>query len=70
MAWAYFAIRRIEFDMDDVFSVAVRGGDPVAAGFALWARHLLGLPVNAELALVKAVLITGPALWYLEPLDQ
>ncbi len=56
--------------MDDVFSVAVRGGDPVAAGFALWARHLLGLPVNAELALVKAVLITGPALWYLEPLDQ
>jgi hypothetical protein len=33
-ACTYFAICRIEFDMDDVFPVAVVGWDPVAAGFA------------------------------------
>ncbi len=58
-AWAYVAISRIEFDVDDIFSMAVRGWDPVAAGLALWARHLVCLPLNAELAFIKAALIMG-----------
>ncbi len=69
-AWAHFTIRGIEFDLDDVFSVAVIGWNPIAASLALWACQLLGLPVNVELALVKAVLVTGPAFWYRQPLDQ
>lgn len=59
--WAHFAIGRVEFDMDDVFSMAVIGWDPVAAGLALWARHLLGLPVNAELARGLCRAHHGPA---------
>ena len=69
-AWAHFAIGRIEFDMDDVFAVAVIGWDPVAADLALWACHLLGLPINAELAFIKAVLIASPALWYRQGPDR
>jgi hypothetical protein len=69
-ARAEFAIGRIAFDMDDVFSMPIMGGDPVTAGLALWARHLMGLPVNAELSLVEAALITGPALWYRQLPDR
>src|SRR2546421_11789121 len=58
-AWALFAIGRIEFDMDDLFSVPIMGWDPVAARLAFWARYLMRLPVHAELGLVEAMLITG-----------
>jgi hypothetical protein len=63
-AWAHFAIGGIEFDVDDIFAVAVMGWDPVATGLALWAPDLLLLPINAELTFIKAVLIASPALWY------
>jgi hypothetical protein len=66
-AWASIAIGRMECDVDDIFSMTVRGGDPVAAALALWAPHLVCLPLNAELAWIKAALIMGPALWYRQP---
>ncbi len=58
-ARAYFAIGGIEFDVDDIFPVAVIGWDPVATGLALWAPNLLLLPINAELTFIKAVLIAS-----------
>ena len=58
-ARAHFAIGGIAFDVDDIFSVAVIGWDPVAARLALWTLDLLLLPINAELAFIKAVLIAS-----------
>jgi hypothetical protein len=58
-ARAHFAIGGIEFDVDDIFPVAVRGWDPVATDLALWGPDLLLLPINAELTFIKAVLIAS-----------
>lgn len=56
--------------MDHVFSVTVTGRNPLAAGLAHRAYHAMGLPVNREPGLVKAVFITSPARWYLALLGQ
>src|SRR5512135_1833098 len=49
------ALGRVEFDMDHLLSMTIKGGNPVAARLANRTSHLLCLPINRKLGLVEAM---------------